>query len=148
MKNRTKIKGLSRIESGSTKGWFVRVYRDGKCVHSKLFSDGKYGGRLDARIKAIEYRDEMEKQFAPDDQRIRFRRKPQANNSTGVNGVSHTFRRNRDGTTTPCYSVTWYPEPGVAKNKKFPYHDESEKKEAFKQACWLRKVKESEMLAS
>lgn len=37
-------KGISRIDSGSTHGWFVRGYRNGK-TYSKLFSDRKCGGK-------------------------------------------------------------------------------------------------------
>ena len=35
------MKGISRIDSNGTHGWFVRVYRNGK-TYSKLYSDKKY----------------------------------------------------------------------------------------------------------
>lgn len=51
-------KGISRIDSGSTHGWFVRGYRNGK-TYSKLFSDLKCGGREQALELARDYRDKL-----------------------------------------------------------------------------------------
>ena len=42
MQNKAKFKGISRIDSGTTHGWFVRAYKSGK-TYSKLFSDRKCG---------------------------------------------------------------------------------------------------------
>lgn len=51
-------KGISRIDSTSTHGWFVRGYRNGK-TYSKLFSDRKCGGKAKALNEARTYRDEL-----------------------------------------------------------------------------------------
>lgn len=53
------MKGISRIDSGSTHGWFVRAYRNGK-TYSKLFSDRKCGGKGKALKLAKEHRDELQ----------------------------------------------------------------------------------------
>jgi len=52
------MKGISRIDSGSTHGWFVRGYRNGT-TYSKLFSDRKLGGKGKAKKMAQEYRDQL-----------------------------------------------------------------------------------------
>ena len=46
-------KGISRVDSGSTQGWFVRGYRNGK-TYSKFFSDGKYKDKEEAVEKFME----------------------------------------------------------------------------------------------
>lgn len=57
-KKRTTMKGISRIDSGATHGWFVRGYVGGR-VPSKLFSDKKIGGKGKALKLAKEYRDKL-----------------------------------------------------------------------------------------
>lgn len=57
-----KNKGISRIDSGSTHGWFVRGYRNGK-TYSKLFSDLKLGGKKKAMDQARDYRDNLLKEL-------------------------------------------------------------------------------------
>ncbi|MDX2109259.1 MAG: hypothetical protein SFY80_03355 [Verrucomicrobiota bacterium] len=57
-KRTSKNKGISRIDSGSTHGWFVRGYRNGK-TYSKLYSDYKCGGKRKAYNEASEYRDKL-----------------------------------------------------------------------------------------
>ncbi|HQU71699.1 MAG TPA: isoamylase early set domain-containing protein [Calditrichia bacterium] len=52
------MRGISRIDSANTHGWFVRVYRNKK-THSKLFSDKKYGDNKGALQEAIAYRDQL-----------------------------------------------------------------------------------------
>ena len=58
-----------RIETGNTRGWQVRFYyqKNGETkYHSKLFSDGVYGGKDEAYDAAIEYRDENQDTFTAD----------------------------------------------------------------------------------
>lgn len=57
-KTENKNKGISRIDSGSTHGWFVRGYKNGK-TYSKLFSDLKCGGKKKALDLSREYRDQL-----------------------------------------------------------------------------------------
>lgn len=58
MTRKTANKGISRIDSSSTHGWFVRAYRNGK-TYSKLFSDRKCGGKGKALKLAREHRDQL-----------------------------------------------------------------------------------------
>lgn len=57
------MKGISRIDSGSTHGWFVRGYYKGKTI-SKLFSDKKIGGKNKALKTAKQFRDELHRRIA------------------------------------------------------------------------------------
>jgi len=52
------MKGISRIDSGSTHGWFVRAYKNGK-TYSKLFSDGKWKGSEPALAAARQHRESL-----------------------------------------------------------------------------------------
>jgi hypothetical protein len=56
-------KGISRIDSGSTHGWFVRGYKNGR-TFSKLFSDGKCGSLDHAFELALTYRDKLHTELA------------------------------------------------------------------------------------
>jgi hypothetical protein len=55
-----KFYNISRIDSGNTHGWFVRVSIDSE-MKSKLFSDLKHKGKELALENAITYRDELYK---------------------------------------------------------------------------------------
>ena len=59
------------------------------------------------------------------------------NNSTGVVGISRTFKRDRRGIKHEVYAVSWNPEPGVARGTSFSIKKYGED-EAFKRACRLR----------
>ena len=58
-----KNKGISRIDSGSTHGWYVRRYKNGK-TYNKLFSDLKCGGKRKAKKEARQFRDELYEKLA------------------------------------------------------------------------------------
>lgn len=135
-------KGVSRIDSKNTHGWFVRVYnRD--VTHSKLFSDKKYGGREEALHLALEYRDELEAQVRANSPGRRVVQRDKRNKS-GVIGVCRTRKRNRNGTYSECYSVSWSPEVNIKKCRTFSIQKYGEE-EAFRLACELRKSKETEI---
>lgn len=138
-------KGLSRIDSDSTHGWFVRGYKNNK-TYSKLFSDKKYGSKAGALKAARKFRDELfeELQEIPDDPRSRRVVTKDSRNSTGVLGVSRTTKRTTSGGVTESYSVTWRPEPGVQKCSSFSIRKYGEK-EAFRLAVALRKEKMAEI---
>jgi len=113
-------KGISRIDSGSTHGWFVRGYKNGK-TYSKLFSDKKCGGKKKSLQEAKEFRDKLSKKLdkipaAPRPRRIVSK---DSRNKTGVLGVCRTSKRAPNGTVYECYSVTWRPEPGIQKCTSF-----------------------------
>jgi hypothetical protein len=56
-------KGISRIDSGSTHGWFVRGYKNGH-TFPKLYSDRKCGGTDKALELARIYRDKLHTELA------------------------------------------------------------------------------------
>lgn len=71
------MKGISRIDSGSTHGWFVRGYRNGR-THSKLFSDLKCGGKQKALKLAKDHRDQLHAQLRDIPQERRKRKESNA----------------------------------------------------------------------
>lgn len=137
--NRAKEKGISRIDSGSTHGWFVRGYRNGK-TYSRLFSDQKCGSRDEALAEARLFRDRLNEKLkqipaAPRARRVVLR---DARNSTGILGVCRTAKRSPGGTVNECYSVSWRPQPGKQKCTSFSIRKYGEKK-AFQLAVAHRK---------
>jgi hypothetical protein len=134
-----KEKGISRIDSGSTHGWFVRGYRNGK-TYSRLFSDRKCGNQEEALKEAREYRDSLHKDLDEIPQKERSRRVvfKDARNSTGVLGVCKTAKTGPNGKVNDCYSVSWRPSPGVQKCTSFSISKYGEKK-AFQLAVAHRR---------
>ena len=132
-------KGISRIDSGSTHGWFVRGYRNGK-TFSRLFSDIKNGGREAALEKAREFRQQLQQKLEELPQEPRARRivTRDARNSTGVLGVCKTRKKSPNGTMNECYSVSWRPSPGVQKCTSFSIRKYGEQK-AFELAVEHRR---------
>lgn len=141
------MKGVSRIDSGGTHGWFVRVFRDTK-VHSKMFSDGVNGGRDKALQAAMAYREEYVRQHPPDFAARRLKKRLQKNNKTGVSGVCETYGRSRSGEKMPCFGVTWNPEPGKPRCKKFHFSKYGDREAALEAATEFRKAREEEILQS
>lgn len=139
MARTTKNKGISRIDSGSTHGWFVRGYRNGK-TYSRLFSDRKCGGKGKALAMAREYRDELVAELEKIPQKPRGRRLVyrDSRNSSGVLGVCRTAKKGPNGTVNECYSVSWRPEPGVQKCTSFSIRKYGEEK-AFQLAVAHRR---------
>lgn len=137
-------KGVIRIDSDSTHGWQVRVYRHGK-TYSKLFSDRKHGDREQAYEAALAYRTELEQEVAALPEAAPRRRliRRNKNNSTGVVGISRTYKRDRRGIKHEVYAVSWNPEPGTARGTSFSIKRYGEDT-AFRLACELRwsKMKE------
>ena len=133
-----RAKGVIRIDSDSTHGWQVRVYRHGE-TYSKLFSDRKHGGRDASFETAVAYRktlvEEVAAMPAVEPQRRLIRKNK--NNTTGVVGVSRTFKRDRRGIAHEVYTVSWNPEPGMARGTSFSIKRYGEQ-EAFERACKLR----------
>lgn len=134
-----KEKGISRIDSGSTHGWFVRGYRNGR-TFSRLFSDMKSGGREESYKLAVEFRDILYEKIEEIPKKPRSRRVVlrDARNSTGVLGVCRTTKKSPNGNLNECYSVSWRPEPGKQKCTSFSIRKYGEKK-AFQLAVAHRK---------
>ena len=129
MARKTANKGISRIDSGSTHGWFVRGYRNGR-TYSKLFSDRKCGSKAKAQRMAQEYRDQLATELEQIPKKPRARRivTSDSRNTTGELGVSRTTKIGPNGTKHECYSVSWRPEPGVQKCTSFSVKKYGEKK--------------------
>jgi len=146
--SKDKNKGISRIDSGSTHGWFVRGYRNGK-TYSKLFSDKKCGGKRKALLEAREHRDELVEELEKIPQKPRGRRivYRDSRNTTGVLGVCRTSKTATNGNVIECYSVSWRPEPGVQKCTSFSIRKYGEKK-AFKLAVAHRRKMMKEIYGS
>ncbi|MDM8528885.1 hypothetical protein QUF58_11850 [Anaerolineales bacterium HSG24] len=138
------IKGISRIDSKNTHGWFVRVYY-ARQTHSKFFSDRFNGGYDDALEAAKKYKEEYEERHPESTKKQPFRNYPQINNKTGVNGVSETFSKTRKGIKIPYFSVSWCPEPGHMCTRKFSINKYG-RDEAFAMAVSFRKEKEAEIM--
>jgi hypothetical protein len=135
----SKDKGISRIDSGSTHGWFVRGYKNGK-TYSRLFSDQKCGNSDEALAEARAFRDRLYEKLeeipkAPRARRVVMR---DARNSTGVLGVCRTSKKGPNGSVNECYSVSWRPSPGVQKCTSFSIRKYGDKK-AFQLAVAHRK---------
>ncbi|NTW49676.1 MAG: hypothetical protein HGB19_08130 [Chlorobiales bacterium] len=138
---KSRNKGISRIDTSNTHGWFVRVYRD-EAIYSKLFSDRRHGGKRKALEAAMAYRDELETLLNKTGNSPRQNtRMPvvvrNKRNKTGVIGVCLRTRQLGDGKISQCYSVTWAPEPGIQRCTSFSVAKWG-KKEAFRKACELR----------
>ncbi len=139
------MKGISRIDSNSTHGWFVRVYRNGQ-THSKMFSDGVYNGREKALKTAQKYKAEYERKHRPSFASTRLRAGPQKNNTSGVVGVSETFNRSRNGDKLPCFNVSWRPIKNVSRTKSFYISHYGSRDAALKAAVKFRKAREAEII--
>ena len=133
-----RAKGVIRIDSDSTHGWQVRVYRHGR-TFSRLFSDRKHGTRDRAFSEARKFRRTLEEEVAALPSLAPARRLIQRNrnNATGVVGISRTYKRDRRGVRHEVYAVSWNPRPGVARGTSFSIRKYGEDT-AFKMACRLR----------
>ena len=134
-------KGISRIDSGTTHGWFVRGYKNGK-TYSRLFSDKKWGGAEKAMESAKAFRDQLFSELEqiprkPRRRRIVFR---DSRNTTGILGVCRTSKHSPNGTVNECYSVSWRLEPGVQKCTSFSIRKYGEKRAFMMAVAHRRKM--------
>ena len=129
MSDHPPIKGISRIDTKSTHGWFVRGYRNGK-TYTKLFSDRKSGGKEAALEAARNYRQQLLEELSKIPQKERERRvvSKDSRNRTGELGVSRTSKKGPKGAIYECFSVSWRPEPGVQKSTSFSIKKYGEEK--------------------
>lgn len=75
-----------------------------------------------------------------------FRKQPQKNNSTGINGVSLTYTKGNKGRTVMPVVSVYYKLKGKVHNKRFYIHLFPSKKKAVETAAAFRKKMEQEML--
>lgn len=137
-----KIKGISRIDSGNTHGWFVRVYEHGK-VRSKFFADKKNGSREIALEEAKNFKlihDEF-----PNARRPFYARAQKNGMVRNAPGVSRSFYVNRKGERIYYWAAFWAPGPGQRKYKRFYDHRCGGEKPALEDAMEFRKEKELEL---
>lgn len=139
-----KNKLITRIDHKNTHGWNVRIVKDGE-THSKLFSDGVYGGKRKALEAARAYRDKLhQKLFRRPVSEKREIRYSNARNTTGVVGVALSVRKRPSG-TYEYYVATWCPKKGRQARKAFSVNMYGRKK-AFDMACKYRKKMEKDIL--
>lgn len=113
------MKGISRIDSKGTHGWYVRVYKNGK-TYSKLYSDSKYNGKERALKFAQKARElALETISKIPDKPIRRLVTRDKRNKSGVVGVSKTQKTLKSGKVNSYYQVTWSPQPGKIKNRQW-----------------------------
>lgn len=131
-------KGISRIDSKTTRGWLVRGYKNG-IRYSKLFSDRKCGGREDALNKASVFRNELYARLSsiPSKPRVQKIVSKDKRNRTGVLGVSKLSKTGKNDKNLVFYSVTWRPKAGSQKCTSFSIAKYGEEL-AFKKAVSLR----------
>jgi hypothetical protein len=137
-------KGISRIESKTTKGWLVRGYKNSK-RYSKLFSDRKLGSSDEAFRQACAFRIQLAARLKaiPSDPRATKIVYRDVRNSTGVIGISKLKKFGKDGKTLEFYSVTWRTGAGEQKCTSFSIGKYGESG-AFKKAviCRFRALRE------
>lgn len=139
------LKGISRIETSSTLGWYVRVYRNKK-TYSKFISDSKFGGKEKALEMALFQKEELIKHIKKIPKKPTKRRvvTKDRRNTTGVLGVSRTSKKASNGKSYECYTVSWRPKPKVQKSTSFSIKKYGEEK-ALEMAIQLRTEKLHEM---
>ncbi|MDR0595734.1 MAG: hypothetical protein LBF94_03535 [Puniceicoccales bacterium] len=135
---RVHYKGISRIDSKTTKGWLVRGYKNGK-RYSKLFSDRKIGSSEEALSQALIFCKELSARLKaiPADPRAKKIVYSDVRNTTGVIGISRLTKPGKNGSKLEFYSVTWRPAPGEQKCTSFSIRKYGPE-EAFRKAVVCR----------
>ena len=116
-------KGISRIDSKNTHGWYVRIYANGGVFVSKLFSDRLHGSKQQALKDAIAFRDhnqmvaDLKKKELRGKNKRPFYRKPPKNNTSGFVGVNEIISTS-GGKKVHYFQATWS-ENGRARSKKY-----------------------------
>ena len=130
-KKRSAMKGISRIDSGSTHGWFVRSYRAGR-TYSKLFSDRKYGGKNKALQLAKSHRDELaeELEALPKKRSAKSSAAADARYAAGPTGIARvtSFDPEGEGQDFEGFEAAYYPKPGVFESVSFSIKEFGEAK--------------------
>lgn len=140
-------RNISRIETGSTRGYEVRVMRRGTQV-CKHFSDRQWGGKRKALAAAREYRDNLVTVLAGREISRKERARAQrSSNQSGIVGVRYTELRDSRGENEYVYAfweAQWSPRPGVRKTRRFSINKYGDEK-AKRMAIQARKKGVSEM---
>ncbi len=143
------MKGISRIDSRNTHGWYVRIYGNGGVYTSKLFSDRQYGNKQKALESARIFRDHEQmvadlnkKDMRKLSQRPFYQKAPK-NNASGVVGV-HEVNTITNGRKVRYFQATWT-EDKKPKSKKFYITQTRSAEEARHMAVEYRKSKEADL---
>lgn len=144
-------KGISRIDQPERKthGWYVRVRFNGT-QRAKFFSDETHGGRDEALLQAVQFRNRAEHDLGkPRTDRLVIASNPR--NRSGIMGVQRKTKIIKTDTgerlTKNVYEVTWNPEPGRL-CRTWVSIDEYGEEAALRKACAIRREKEREMFGS
>jgi hypothetical protein len=137
----TPIPGITRYPSQRGTGWLARFYAAER-VHTKLFSDGRYGGDP-ARSQAAARRwlAELSRCVEPVP---RFRRTPVRRTRTGVVGITLYEKVERNGAAFWVYAVS-YTHQGRRHTKAFRVHRYPSQADAFQAALAFRQAQEQAM---
>lgn len=138
------MKHISRIDQDEklNHGWYVRIYYAGQ-TYSKFFSD-KVGGRKPALAKAIRWRNKMltwksrQPPVKRDMDEVRLLYQEPRNQSTGVTGVTLTWKKMKSGNRWPYYQTTFFPEQNRAVSRAMSC-EKYGWLEAFEQICDIRR---------
>jgi hypothetical protein len=125
MQTATDNRNISRVDSGRTHGWLVRLQRDGE-ITSKLFSDRVHGGRGGSYQAALAWRDRQRERLGPtprgDASHLLSpearRRNRQVLTRTGVTGIGFQLRPYRGG-RVPYVTAYWIDEEGRRRQTSF-----------------------------
>jgi len=126
MTTEIRIKHITRIDSGNTHGWYVRIRKRGKRFE-RLFSDLKHGSKDWAFFQAVLYLDECIERIevhksAVESARIRRAKK---------------FSR---GYEYDVYEVSWIQSARARKKKAFSIKKYGEDKALKKAESWAKAV--------
>lgn len=140
MKGNNRYKGISRIDSSTTHGWFVRAYKN-KQIYTKFFGDRKHKSKHEALDKALAYHGQLMCMLEKIPSKIHQRNPVSCNkrNKTGVLGVCRTKKTSPKGKIKKYYSVTWRSKPSVQKYRLISI-DKYGEAEAFRRAVELRRI--------
>ncbi len=144
------MRGISRIDSKNTHGWYVRVYANGGVFCSKLFSDRIYGSKEDALTAAKKYRDHNQevadkyKREGRNPHRKPLYSKAPRNNTTGQVGVNEV-EAVLNGRKVHYFQATWSIN-GVPNSQKFYVSKKRTREQALKEAIACRKKMEKEVM--
>jgi len=135
MATKTKGKGILRIDDPGKHGvgWYARVTYMGQ-TFAKYFADMAHGGTRKAYAKALQWRDDTEKDIGKPRTNRMFAA-PGARSLTGIQGV---YEQNGK------YVAAWTPKRGQTRRKFFSINKYGEQ-EALRMAINFRRAREREI---
>ena len=120
------MRNISRLESGSTRGWSVRFQRDGE-KRARFFKDAAHGGADGALAAAQAWRDEQRRELGPTPRsdagqmltpEAREKNRRSVVGPTGVTGIS-VLDRAFGGGPVPYVTAYWIDGDGRRRQTSF-----------------------------